>query len=87
MKVKEPHVRGDAELVAPIHIIYEVGNSIWGNPQLTDKHARDGVVSILRLGIELIQPTPERVSRAMEIARLRHTTFCACEGSTKPTAR
>jgi predicted nucleic acid-binding protein len=75
VKVKDAHVRGDVELVAPIHIIYEVGNSIWRNPQLTDEHARDGVVSILRLGIELIQPNPERVSRAMEIARLRHTTF------------
>ena len=75
VKVKDAHVRGEVELVAPIHVIYEVGNSIWRNPQLTDEHARDGVVSMLRLGIELIEPTPERVSRAMEIARLRHITF------------
>ena len=28
-KVKDAHVRGDVELIASTHIIYEVANSIW----------------------------------------------------------
>jgi predicted nucleic acid-binding protein len=33
--IKEAYVKGDLELAAPTHIIYEVGNSIWKNKQLT----------------------------------------------------
>ena len=74
-EVKDAHVRGDLDLVAPTHIIYEVGNSIWKNRQLTDQDASDAIISILRLGIELLPPSVERVGRAMKIARLRRTTF------------
>jgi len=74
-EVKDAHVKGDVDLVAPTHIIYEVGNSIWKNTQLTDKDACDAIISILRLGIELFPPKLERTSRAMKIARLRRTTF------------
>lgn len=74
-QVKDAHVRGDLDLAAPTHIIYEVGNSISKNPQLTDEDAQVAIVSILRLGVQLLSPSMERISRAMEIARLKNTTF------------
>ena len=74
-EVKDAHVRGDLELAAPSHLIYEVGNSIWRNSQLTADDAREAVASILQLGICLLPPDISRASRAMEIARLKRTTF------------
>jgi predicted nucleic acid-binding protein len=74
-QVKDAHVRGDLELAAPSHLVYEVGNSIWKNPQLTMDDAREAVASILQLGIFLLPPNTSRASRAMQIARLKNTTF------------
>jgi predicted nucleic acid-binding protein len=73
--VKDAHVKGDIELVAPIHLIYEVGNSIWKNKQLSDNDACDAVSSIIRLDIQLIEPTVQRAQRAMELARQMETSF------------
>jgi predicted nucleic acid-binding protein len=74
-EVKDAHVRGELELAAPIHVVYEVGNSIWKNPQLTDKDANDAIRSIQRLGMQFFPPSLERASRTMKIARLRNITF------------
>lgn len=74
-EVKDAYVRGDLELAAPSHIIYEVGNSIWKNPQLADKDAGDAIISVLRLGMQLLPPNVERVGRAMKIGRQRSITF------------
>jgi len=75
VEVKDAFVRGDLELAAPTHLIYEVGNSIWKNPQLSDKDATNAVVSILRLGMQMLPPNTERANRAMNIARMREVTF------------
>lgn len=75
VRVKEAYVKGDLHLAALVQIIYEIGNSIWRNPLLTDKDATEAVVSFLRLGLDLLQPTRERVIRSMEIAGLRKATF------------
>jgi len=74
-EVKDAHVRGDLELAAPSHLIYEVGNSIWKNSQLTTDDAREPVASILQLRLFLLPLTISRASRTMEIARMRRTTF------------
>jgi predicted nucleic acid-binding protein len=75
VEFKQAFVEGDVEFAAPTHIIYEVGNSIWKNPQLTDRDASDAIVSLTRLGLDLLQPTIERSARVMEIARTKRTTF------------
>ncbi len=75
VEFKQAFVEGDVELAAPTHIIYEVGNSIWKNPQLTDRDASDAIVSLTRLGLDLLQPTMKRSARVMEIARTKRTTF------------
>jgi predicted nucleic acid-binding protein len=73
--VKDAHVKGDIELAAPIHLIYEVGNSIWKNKQLSDNDACDAIPSIIRLDIQLIEPTVQRTQRAMKIARQVEISF------------
>jgi len=73
--IKEAYVRGDLELAAPIHMIYEVGNSIWKNKQLTETEANDAIAALLQLNIQLLEPTTERAKRAMKIAKSRNTTF------------
>jgi predicted nucleic acid-binding protein len=45
------------------------------NPQLTDRDAHDAIVSLARLGVELLEPTLTRSARVMEIARTKRTTF------------
>lgn len=73
--IKEAYVRGDLELAAPIHMIYEVGNSIWKNKQLTEAEANDAIAALLQLNVQLLEPTTERAKRAMKIAKSRNTTF------------
>ncbi len=75
VEFKEAFVEGKLQLAAPMHILYEVGNSIWKNQQLPDKDARDAIVSLKGLGLELLEPTIKRIARAMEIARMKKTTF------------
>ena len=73
--VKDAYVKGSIELAAPVHIIYEVGNSVWKNEQLARNDAVDAVTSLLLLAIQLLNPNVKRVSRTMEIAKLKGTTF------------
>jgi len=75
VEVKDAFVEGRLELVAPIHIIYEVGNSIWKNAQLTEEDASDAIASLLRIDLQLLSPDMERARRAMEIARMKKTAF------------
>jgi len=75
VEIKEAYVKGDLELTAPMHMIYEVGNSIWKNPQLTEADASNAVASLLQLSLQLLEPTAERASRAIEIARSSNITF------------
>jgi predicted nucleic acid-binding protein len=69
VRIKEGHERAEMELIAPAHLIYEVGNSIWRNPQIGDDDARDAIMSLIRLDIGLLPPDAQRAGRAMEIAR------------------
>ncbi len=75
VEFKEAFVEGKLQLAAPMHILDEVGNSIWKNQQLPDKDARDAIASFKGLGLELLEPTIKRIARAMEIARMKRTTF------------
>ncbi|MHA1581171.1 MAG: type II toxin-antitoxin system VapC family toxin, partial [Candidatus Baldrarchaeia archaeon] len=60
---------------APIHLIYEVGNSIWKNKQLNVEDASEAIALLLELNLELISPSRKSVKRIMEIAREKEMTF------------
>lgn len=75
VKVKDAHVNGDIELAAPIHLIYEVGNSIWKNKQLSNNDASVAISSIIKLDIQLIAMNVQRAQRTMDLARQVKTSF------------
>ena len=74
-KLKDLHVAGIIKLVAPIHLIYEVGNSIWKNKQINDIDASNAVSYLLELEILLTPPDRKSIKRIMEIARNRNISF------------
>jgi len=73
--LKQAYVDGIVELAAPIHLVYEVGNSIWKNRQLGIKDASRAVSLLLELGLNLVEPSADDLRRVMEIARERNITF------------
>lgn len=75
VKLKDLHAKGVIELIAPVHVIYEVGNSIWKNKQLSTEDAKEAIAALIQLDLTLISPTRESVKRAMEIARDKNMTF------------
>lgn len=75
VELKDVCVKGGLTLAAPTHLIYEVGNSIWKNPQLTDKDAANAITALLHMDLELLPPSGERASRTIEIARSRRVSF------------
>ena len=75
VELKNAHVKGVVKIVAPIHLIYEVGNSIWKNKQLNVEDASEAISLLLELNLELISPSRKSVKRTMEIAREKKMTF------------
>lgn len=75
LKIKNLFVKGNIELFAPVHVIYEVGNSLWKNKQLDVEDAKDGIEALLKLRINLVELTIMSSKRAMEIARMTKMTF------------
>ncbi len=75
VELKDGHVRAEIDLAAPSHLLYEVGNSVWRNPQLTDEDARSAIAALAGLGIALLGPEGRRAARTMEIAREKKASF------------
>ncbi|MHA1505997.1 MAG: type II toxin-antitoxin system VapC family toxin [Candidatus Asgardarchaeia archaeon] len=75
VELKNAHVRGIVKVVAPIHLIYEVGNSIWKNRQLNVEDTSNAIVPLLELNLELVSPSHKSIKRTMEIAREMEMTF------------
>lgn len=75
IRVREVFVKGEIGLVAPEHILYEVGNSIWKNKALTTEDAIVAIRSLTELEIDLVRLTPQMEGNAMKIARESSITF------------
>jgi len=75
VKLKNLHVAGIVKLIAPLHLIYEVGNSIWKNRQINNIDASNAVLYLLELEISLIPPDRKSIKRIMEIARNKNISF------------
>ncbi len=73
--LKEDFVRGVINIAAPLHLVYEVGNSIWRNKQLNLRDAVNAVASLIELNLELTALTAKSASRTMEVARETGLTF------------
>ena len=47
--MRDDFIKGFILLSAPIHLVYEVGNSIWKNPQLSNIDAENDISSLMDL--------------------------------------
>jgi predicted nucleic acid-binding protein len=75
IQVRDAFVQGKIRLVAPEHLLYEVGNAIWKNKALPPQDAITAIKSLADLEIELIHLTPGLAGGAMNIARTYSLTF------------
>lgn len=75
VQVRDAFVEGSIELVAPEHMVYEVGNSIWKNKTLVPADAAAAIRDLLDLELELVRLTPELATSAMKVARDYSITF------------
>ncbi|SRR5579884_2586349 len=69
LKIRDNFDDGIISLVAPNHILYEVGNAIWKNKILDTNDCISAMHSLMNSGIELVQPDTNFVSRTMKLAR------------------
>jgi len=67
--VKEGVVAGSWLLHGPIHLLYEVGNSIWKNRALSAGDCIKAIEALSNMNIELAAPSIDYSSRTMRLAR------------------
>ena len=75
LQVRNAFVEGKIGLLAPEHLLYEVGNSIWKNKALATEDAVTAIKSLADFEIELIHLSQEMSGNAMNIARDFSITF------------
>lgn len=75
IEVRDAFVQGRIRLVAPAQLVYEVGNSIWKNKDLTAEDAISAIQALVDMEIELVPQSAELASSAMRIARESSITF------------
>lgn len=76
IQVRDAFVQGKIRLLAPVQMLYEVGNSIWKNKALADGDSVEAIRHLIDLEIELIQLDQEEMAAAaMKIAREHSITF------------
>jgi predicted nucleic acid-binding protein len=75
IQVRDAFVQGKIGLLAPEHLLYEVGNAIWKNRALVPEDAVTAIKNLIDLEIELVRLTPETAASAMKVARESSITF------------
>jgi len=75
LQVRDAFVEGKIGLLAPEHLLYEIGNSIWKNKALAPEDAVTAIKSLADLEIELIHLSQEMSGNTMRIARELSITF------------
>ena len=75
VQVRDAFVEGRIGLLAPEHLVYEVGNAIWKNKALAAGDATTAIKNLVDLELELVRLTPELAANAMKIARDSSITF------------
>ena len=75
IEVRDGFVQNKIRLLAPAQLLYEVGNSIWKNKELTVQDAINAMQDMIDMEIELIPLSNELASNAMKFARDFSITF------------
>ncbi|MEM2340223.1 MAG: type II toxin-antitoxin system VapC family toxin [Candidatus Bathyarchaeia archaeon] len=78
-RIMEKYGDGDIDLYAPDLLIYEVANALRYRPDVSEGTLIEGVRALLDLQINLIPPSVEVLSRAIEMAKaLDLSVYDAC---------
>ncbi|MBS3148305.1 type II toxin-antitoxin system VapC family toxin [Candidatus Woesearchaeota archaeon] len=72
--IRDSHVQGHVDIIAPDLMLYEITNALRYNNAVTEKDVQDAVDSILELDLSIIVPTREILHNAISIARKHNTT-------------
>jgi len=75
LALRDDLIEGVVELLAPDHLIYEVGNALWKNRQLSPEDCASGVLSLLEVGIKFEPPSRDMLREAAALARRLGITF------------
>ncbi len=75
LALRDDLVGGSIELSAPDHLLYEVGNALWRNPQLSADDCALALEALLNLGVDLRPPSREAAAEAARLARTLGVTF------------
>lgn len=75
LQVRDAFVEGKIGLLAPEHLLYEVGNSIGKNKALAQEDAVTAIKNLADLEIELVHLSQEMSGNAMNVARDLSITF------------
>lgn len=68
LKIREMYMQGSASISCPDLVIYEIANALRYNKSITEKEIKDGVNSLISMGISIIVPTRAVIESAISIA-------------------
>ena len=69
IKVRDAFVNGKAELYAPEHLVYEIGNAIWKNKEIGLEDCASAMATLVDIEINLIKLDSSLASQSIKIAR------------------
>lgn len=72
--LRDKHVQGHLDIIAPDLMLYEIANALRYNNAITEKDVQDAVDSILKFDLCIIAPTREVLHTAISIAKTHNTT-------------
>ncbi len=69
LRVRDAHIEGSVNLVAPDLLVYEVANALNYNPKISDKQLGDRVQDLFDYELDLVPPSNEYAARTATLAR------------------
>lgn len=72
--IRNNHVQGRLDIIAPDLLLYEIANALRYNNAVNEKDIQDAVDSIFKLDLSIIIPTREVLHNAISIAKKHNTT-------------
>jgi predicted nucleic acid-binding protein len=74
-RLLDAHASGEASLVAPDLLVYEVANVLLHHPALTISERQRDIERLYDLDLELVAPSVDVVQATVEVAATKHMTF------------
>lgn len=75
LKFREGFLKGDIDIIIPDLQLYEIANALRFNKKLNSKDVVNAVDSLIDIGINIVVPTKDVISSAIDIAFQIDITF------------